>query len=81
MIIRTGQDLQQARKRLGWSLNEMAMALRFQGGDGPRAWNHAGARLKAIEEGRRELTGPVSVAVEAFLAGFVPAHIHQEQES
>lgn len=66
-MIKTGQDLKDARRRLGWSLTELAHALRLESPDAQGA-----KRLREIENGSRPLTGPIAVAVEAFLAGFDP---------
>lgn len=66
-MITSGQDLKAARRRLGLSLTELAHALRLDSPD-----TQGAKRLREIENGSRPLTGPIAVAVEAFLAGFDP---------
>jgi hypothetical protein len=68
----TGQELFEARATLGmlWGLgkplgpNELARALRLG--------KNGAARILEMERGTRAMSGPVSVAVEAMLAGFRP---------
>lgn len=64
-MIETGDHLRQAREAMGWSPADLARALRFQE-------NHGASRILEMESGKRQLTGPVTVAVEALLRGFVP---------
>lgn len=64
-MIRTPADLKAARRALGWSLSEMAGALRLSGDKGAQ-------RVREMEDGAKPLTGPVTVAVEAFLSGWRP---------
>lgn len=52
----TGPELTSARKTLGMSVNQLAEALRL-GNAGPK-------NLREMERGKREITGPVQVAVE-----------------
>ena len=47
------------------TLTELGRALRLQGRD-------VGASVRLWEHGRGAISGPVSVAIEAMLAGFVP---------
>lgn len=56
----TPADLKSARHALGYSVNEMADALRL-GANGHTA-------IREMERGKREISGPVSVAVELMLA-------------
>lgn len=65
MIIRNGRDLKKARKILGWTVNELAEALRLSQGTGNRT-------IRRMEMGDSYVTGPICVATEAFLAGFIP---------
>lgn len=67
MTITTPADLKAARHRLGWSLRQMARALRLASAETKGA-----DRVREMEEDRRPLTGPVCVAVEAFLTGWRP---------
>ena len=66
-MIKTGADLAKARNQLGWSVYELADALRLNG-----EREQAGKRIREMENGAREISGPMAVAVEAFVAGFRP---------
>lgn len=68
-MIETPADLKSARHALGWSVSEMARALRMGDTD------QAAKRLREMESGRRDISGPVAVAVEALLTGWRPAHL------
>lgn len=69
----TPEQLYAARAKLGkkWGLGrplhmaEMGRALRLQGRD-------PGASVRDWERGHTPISGPVSIAVEAMLAGFKP---------
>lgn len=67
-MIKTGSDLKLARKALGLSINDMAQALRLKPENGSRT-------IRRVEAGDSDLSGPVAVAVEAMLRGFVPLHM------
>lgn len=75
MALLTGRELTQARTDIGhrWGLGraltegELARALEFQS-NGGRLFN----MVRDLEREKRPMTGPVSVAVRAFLAGYVP---------
>ena len=70
----TGADIRAARAALGdlWGLGrplraaELGRALRLAGRD-------PGQSVLAWESGKAPVSGPVSVAIEAMLAGFRPA--------
>jgi hypothetical protein len=66
-MIKTGPHLKQAREALGWSPSELARALRLAGGP-----DQGEKRVLEMESGKRQLSGPVCVAVESFLHGFKP---------
>jgi len=68
MTVTTPDDLKAARHRLGWSLRQMARALRLAGTP-----DKAATRVREMESGNRPISGPVAVAVEAFLSGWRPA--------
>jgi hypothetical protein len=70
-VIVTGQDLEAARKRLGWSVYQMGEALRLKGDR-----DYRGQFVREMESGRRPVSGPVAVAVEGFLAGHRPEAFH-----
>lgn len=69
----TPKQMRDARGKLGklWGLDrplhmsEMGRALRLQGRD-------PGASVRDWERGHTAISGPVSIAVEAMLAGFRP---------
>lgn len=66
-MIETPADLEQARTQLGWSLWDMARALRLNG-----EREQAAKRVREMENGARQISGPVAVAVEAFVDGWRP---------
>jgi transcriptional regulator with XRE-family HTH domain len=57
----TGEQLYDARRRLGFSLTEMAERLRL-------ALPNGRTMLREMEGGRRDVSGPISVAVELMIA-------------
>lgn len=61
-------ELKVARKMLGWNQLTMARALRLAGTPEKMA-----ARVNDMEAGKRDISGPVQVAVEAFLSGWRPS--------
>lgn len=65
MRIKNGRDLKKARKILGWTINDLSDALRLSPGTGNRT-------IRRMESGDGYVTGPISVATEAFLNGFIP---------
>lgn len=67
MTITTPDDLKAARQELGWSLRHLAQALRLAGTP-----EKAATRVREMEDERRDISGPVAVAVEAFLTGWRP---------
>jgi hypothetical protein len=74
-VIRDGEDLHRARRGLGWSVTQLARALRLcppdAAADDQRV-KKAGDRIREMERDVRDISGPVSVAVEAFEQGFRP---------
>jgi hypothetical protein len=74
-MIKTGPHLKQAREALGWSPAELARALRLAGGDAQGA-----KRVLEMEAGKRDISGPVTVAVESFLHGFAPHGFTRDEE-
>ena len=66
-MIETGAHLRQAREAMGWTPADLARALRFSSAD-----KHGESRVLEMEVGRRPISGPVTVAVEALLRGFLP---------
>ncbi|MGQ2990857.1 MAG: hypothetical protein ACT6RD_03605 [Brevundimonas sp.] len=62
-----GPQLKAARMILGWDEATMARALRLAGTP-----DKAAARVREMELGKRDISGPVQVAVEALLSGWRP---------
>lgn len=60
----TADEFKAARKQLGMTVRQMADALRLSTTNGYRM-------IRRIESGEIAVSGPISVAVEAMLAGFV----------
>lgn len=63
----TSDELKQARHDLGLSVREMATALRLSETNGER-------EIRRMEKGEKPVSGPISVAVEAMLNGWVETH-------
>lgn len=74
-MIKTGPHLKQAREALGWTPAELARALRLAGGE-----DQGSKRVLEMEAGRRDISGPVTVAVESFLRGFAPSGFERDPE-
>lgn len=74
-VIKTGPHLKQAREALGWSPVQLARALRLAGGD-----KQGEKRVLEMEAGRRDISGPVTVAVESFLHGYLPVGFKPDGE-
>lgn len=68
MNVTTPADLKAARHALGWSLRDMARALRLA-----QIETKGPDRVRDMESGARPISGPVTVSVEAFLTGFRPS--------
>ncbi len=67
-MIRTAADLTAAAATLGWSDATLGRALRLVGN--PEAVRK---RVYQMKTGVAPISGPVAVAVEAFLDGYRPA--------
>ena len=61
----TPEKLKLARNYMGYSVNEMADALRLSPANG-------GTTIRKMEAGKINITGPVSVAVDAMMKGYDP---------
>ena len=61
----TPEKLKLARHYMGYSVNEMADALRLSGTNG-------GTTIRKMEAGKVNITGPIRVAVDAMLKGYDP---------
>lgn len=73
-MIETGAHLRQAREAMGWTPAELARALRFSSAE-----KHGESRVLEMEGGKRPISGPVTVAVEALLRGFLPVGFEPPQ--
>ena len=69
-----GTELKAARKELGWSLADMADALRLSEASGRDS-------IRKMESGKINISGPISVAVEAFLAGYIPEEFYDDENA
>jgi len=61
----TPAKLKLARAFMGYSVNEMADALRLSPDNG-------GTTIRKMEAGKVRITGPIMVAVDAMLKGYDP---------
>ena len=61
----TPEKLKLARHSMGFSVNEMADALRLSPANG-------GTTVRKMEAGKVNITGPISVAVDAMMKGYDP---------
>ena len=61
----TPEKLKLARHSMGFSVNEMADALRLSPANG-------GTTVRKMEAGKVRITGPISVAVDAMMKGYDP---------
>jgi transcriptional regulator with XRE-family HTH domain len=61
----TPEKLKLARHRMGYSVTEMADALRLSPDNG-------GTTIRKMESGKVRISGPISVAVDAMLKGYDP---------
>lgn len=68
-----GAELKEARKELGWSLADMADALRLSEASGRDS-------IRKMESGKINISGPISVAIEAFLAGYIPEGFYDDEQ-
>ena len=75
-MITTGAHLRQAREAMGFSHAELARALRLAGGD-----KQGEKRVREMEANKRDISGPVTVAVEALLRGFLPHDFKRDAEA
>jgi hypothetical protein len=68
----TPEKLKLARNYMGYSVNEMADALRLSPASG-------GTTIRKMEAGKVNITGPISVAVDAMLKGYDPFGYEDEE--
>jgi rhamnose utilization protein RhaD (predicted bifunctional aldolase and dehydrogenase) len=74
-MITKGIHLKQAREAMGFSHTELARALRLAGGE-----KQGEKRVREMEADKRDISGPVTVAVEALLRGFLPHDFKRDAE-
>jgi hypothetical protein len=60
-------ELKMARTILGWDHEQLGRALRLAGTPEKRT-----ARVREMEMGKRDISGPVQVAIEALMSGWRP---------
>lgn len=75
-MIQSGRELTDARERLGWSCYRLGLALGLLGDR-----IAIRKRVEEMEKDKREISGPIGVAVEAFLGGFRPSHYNPDLDS
>jgi hypothetical protein len=69
----TPDKLKIARHYMGYSVNEMADALRLSPGNG-------GTTIRKMEAGKIRITGPIMVAVDAMLKGYDPFGYEEDED-
>jgi transcriptional regulator with XRE-family HTH domain len=70
----TPEKLKLARHRMGYSVTEMADALRLSPDNG-------GTTIRKMESGKVRISGPIMVAVDAMLKGYDPfCYLDEEDE-
>lgn len=72
-MIETPEEFADARRALGWSVYQMARALRM-GGDR----DQVGKRVREMENGAKPISGPVAALTEALLQGFRPEGFRED---
>ena len=68
----TPDKLKLARHHMGYSVNDMADALRLTPDNG-------GTTIRKMEAGKVRITGPIMVAVDAMLKGYDPFGYDEEE--
>jgi len=69
----TPEKLKLARQHMGYSINDMAAALRLSPENG-------GTTIRKMEAGKVRITGPIMVAVDAMLKGYDPFDYDEEED-
>jgi transcriptional regulator with XRE-family HTH domain len=70
----TPEKLKLARHRMGYSVTEMADALRL-------SLDNGATSIRKMESGKVRITGPIMVAVDAMLKGYDPfCYLDEEDE-
>jgi DNA-binding XRE family transcriptional regulator len=68
----TPEKLKLARNYMGYSVNDMADALRLSPENG-------GTTIRKMESGKVRITGPIMVAVDAMMKGYDPFGYNEEE--
>jgi predicted transcriptional regulator len=69
----TPEKLKLARHRMGYSVTEMADALRLSPDNGATS-------VRKMESGKVRITGPIMVAVDAMLKGYDPFDYEEDED-
>jgi len=69
----TPEKLKLARNYMGYSINEMADALRLSPDNG-------GTTIRKMEAGKVRITGPIMVAVDAMMKGYDPFDYDEDED-
>lgn len=69
----TPDKLKLARHHMGYSVNDMADALRLSPDNG-------GTTIRKMEAGKVRITGPIMVAVDAMLKGYDPFDYEDDED-
>jgi transcriptional regulator with XRE-family HTH domain len=69
----TPEKLKLARHRMGYSVTEMADALRLSPDNGATS-------VRKMESGKVRISGPIIVAVDAMLKGYDPFDYDEEED-
>ena len=69
----TPEKLKLARNYMGFSVNEMADALRLSPANG-------GTTVRKMEAGKVRISGPIMVAVDAMLKGYDPFDYEDDED-
>jgi predicted transcriptional regulator len=69
----TPEKLKLARHRMGYSVTEMADALRLSPDNGATS-------VRKMESGKVRISGPIMVAVDAMLKGYDPFDCEEDED-
>jgi hypothetical protein len=69
----TPEKLKLARHRMGYSVTEMADALRLSPDNGATS-------VRKMESGKVRISGPIMVAVDAMLKGYDPFNYEEDED-
>jgi transcriptional regulator with XRE-family HTH domain len=69
----TPEKLKLARHRMGYSVTEMADALRL-------SLDNGATSIRKMESGKVRISGPIMVAVDAMLKGYDPFDYEEDED-